>query len=67
MLALLYLTLPINIPYFKIPLLALKWKKECESRSVLSDSATPKSYTVGGIPQARIWEWVAFPSSSGSS
>ena len=27
----------------------------------------PKDYTVHGIPQARILEWVAFPFSRGSS
>ena len=39
---------------------------ESESRSVVSNSATP-DYTVHGILQARILEWVAVPSSRGSS
>ena len=42
--------------------LKLKWN---ESRSVVLDSATP--WTVHGILQARILEWVAFPFSRGSS
>ena len=33
---------------------------ESESRSVVSNSATP-DYTVHGILQARILEWVAVP------
>ena len=36
-----------------------------QSRSVMSDSLRP--YTVHGILQARILEWVAFPFSKGSS
>ena len=41
----------------------------CVSRSVMSDSATPclLSSSVRGIPQARILEWVAMPSSRRSS
>ena len=39
----------------------VKWS---ESRSVMSD---PMDYTVDGILQARILEWVAFPFSRGSS
>ena len=38
-----------------------------ESRSVMSDSCDPKDFTVHGILQARILEWVAFPFSRGSS
>ena len=39
-----------------------------ESRSVVSDALSPpKDYTVHGILQARILEWVAFPFSRGSS
>ena len=35
--------------------------EESESCSVMSDSATPcMDYTVHGIPQARILEWVVF-------
>ena len=40
------------------------WKKQCESCLVMSD---PVDYTVYGILQARILEWVAFPFSRGSS
>ena len=39
---------------------------ESESHSVVSNSLRPMDYTVHGILQARILEWVAFPSSSGS-
>ena len=39
-----------------------------ESHSVLSDPLQPRGlYTVHGILQARILEWVAFPFSRGSS
>ena len=38
-----------------------------ESRSVMSNSLQPMDYTVHGILQARILEWVAFPFSKGSS
>ena len=41
---------------------------ESQSRSVVSDSLPPHGlYTVHGILQARILEWVVFPFSSGSS
>ena len=40
--------------------------KERESHSVVSD-CDPMDYTVHGILQARILEWVAFPFSRGSS
>ena len=39
---------------------------ESESPSVVSDSLRPMDYTVHGILQARILEWVAFPFSRGS-
>ena len=39
---------------------------ESESRSVVSDSFYPMDYTVHGILQARILEWVAFPFFRGS-
>ena len=42
-------------------------KHESESRLVVSDSLRPLDYTVHGILQARILEWVAFPFSRGSS
>ena len=43
----------------------LKWKwKSC---SVVSDSLQPHGYTIHGILQARILEWVAFSFSRGSS
>ena len=38
----------------------------CESRSVMSDSLQLTDYTVHGILQARILEWVAVPFSRGS-
>ena len=38
-----------------------------ESFSVLSDSLRPHDYTVHGILQAGILEWVAVPFSRGSS
>ena len=38
-----------------------------ESHSVVFDSLRPHDYTVHGILQARILEWVAFPFSRGSS
>ena len=47
------------------------FKIESESHSVLSDwcltLCDPTDYTVHGILQARILEWVAFPFSRGSS
>ena len=39
----------------------------CERPSVVSDSLNPMDYTVHGILQARILEWVAIPFSTGSS
>ena len=42
-------------------------KGQSESRSVMSDSCDPVHYTVHGILQARILEWVAFLFSRGSS
>ena len=43
-------------------------ESESESCSVVSHSLqTPMGYTVYGILQARILEWVAFPFSRGSS
>ena len=51
-----------------------KWRQvsyaityERESRSVMSTLCDPMNYTVHGILQARIQEWVAFPFSRGSS
>ena len=38
-----------------------------ESSSVMSDSLPPMDYTIHGVLQARIPEWVAFPFSRGSS
>ena len=40
---------------------------ESESHSVVSDSLQHLDYTIHGILQARILEWVAFPFSTGSS
>ena len=42
-------------------------ENESESRSVVSDFLWPHGYTVHGILQARILEWVAIPFSRGSS
>ena len=42
-------------------------KEVKESCSVVSDSLHPMDYTVHGILQARILEWVVFPFSRGSS
>ena len=41
--------------------------RQSESHSVVSDSLQPMGYTVHGVLQARILEWVAIPSSKGSS
>ena len=41
--------------------------KESESHSVVSNSLQPMDYSVDGILQARILEWVIFPFSWGSS
>ena len=38
-----------------------------DSRSVVSDSLRLMDYTVHGILQARILEWIAIPFSRGSS
>ena len=43
------------------------FESESESCSVVSDSLWPMDYTVHGILQARILEWVAFSFSRGSS
>jgi len=40
---------------------------KCESCSVVTGSLRPMDYTVLGILQARILEWVAIPFSRGSS
>ena len=42
------------------------WKSESESHSVMT-LCDPTDYTVHGILQARILEWVSFPFSRGSS
>ena len=42
----------------------VKWS---ESHSIGSDTLQPHDYTVHGILQARMLEWVAFPFSRGSS
>ena len=46
----------------------MMYEVESESGSVMSDSLQPHGlyYTVHGILQARILEWVAFPFSRGS-
>ena len=43
------------------------YESERESRSVMSNPLQPMDYTVHGILQARILEWIAFPFSRGSS
>ena len=43
------------------------YESERESRSVMSNPLQPMDYTVHGILQAVILEWVAVPSSRGSS
>ena len=43
------------------------WFFESESRSVVSNFCNPMDYTVHGILQARILEWVAFSFPRGSS
>ena len=40
---------------------------ESESRSILSDSFQSHDYTIHGILQARILEWIIIPFSRGSS
>ena len=53
-----FLFLALLVPSFCI---------ESESCSVVSDSCDPMDYTVHGILQARLLEWVAVPFSRGSS
>ena len=48
----------------KLVYIEVKWVKVTQSCPTLCD---PMDYTVHGIFQARILEWVAFPSSRGSS
>ena len=43
------------------------WLNVQFSHSVMSDSMRPPSFSVHGILQARILEWIAMPSSRGSS
>ena len=44
----------------------IQYISESESHSVVSDSLRPYGYTVHGILQARILQWVAGPFSRGS-
>ena len=46
---------------------SLDWSSESESHSFGLTLFDPMDYTVHGIFQARILEWVAFPYSRGSS
>ena len=68
-----YLELPTRLPSYKITSFStslirkVKAKCESESCSVVSDSSQSYDYTVRGMLQARILEWVAFPFSGGSS
>ena len=51
---------PVLFPLWLIKKNA-QWISESESRAVVSDSLDPVDYTVHGILQARILEWVAIP------
>ena len=53
-----------NLPIYEI---VINWQSESENHSIVSNSLQPHDYTVHGILQARILEWVAMPSSRGSS
>ena len=65
------LTLELNSNVFKIPgqLPAWKWKSLSRVQLFVTPWTVcdPMDYTVHGILQARILEWVAFPFSRGSS
>ena len=50
---------------FEFHVLRCSWKSKNESHSVMSD-CNPMDYTVHGILQVRILEWVAFSFSRGS-
>ena len=56
----------LGYPFITKDIKGYKWS-ESEGHSVVSDSLGPMDYTVHGILQARILEWVAFPFSRGSS
>ena len=63
----LFKTGPLNVtvlPSAAVSLLGIDPESERESRSAVSDN--PMDYTVVGILQIRILEWVAFPFSGGS-
>ena len=47
--------------------MVLTERKSEVKMKVVSDSLRPRDYTVHGILQAKILEWVAFPFSRGSS
>ena len=61
---LLLLTQPLSV---NLALFHLGSESESECCSVVSNSCDPMDYTVHGILQARMLEWVAFPFSRGSS
>ena len=48
-----------NLPIYEI---VINWQSESENHSIVSNSLQPHDYTVHGILQARILEWVVFPS-----
>ena len=56
-----------NIFEIRMALLIDDEEKWSESHSVVSNSLRPMDYTVHGILQAKILEWVAFPFFRGSS
>ena len=63
----LHLSHPLLLPHAHSSVLYVCISTESESLSVMSDSLQPHElYTVHGILQARILEWVAFPFSRGS-
>ena len=54
----------IQFAVVNILLSEMKWSEVAQSRQTLYE---PMDYTVHGLLQARILEWVAFPFSRGSS
>ena len=59
--------LHFSVNFKKVEIESVVMLTESESHSVLSDSLQPLDYTVHGILQARILEWIAFPFYRGSS
>ena len=52
---------------FSVVMYGCESERENENRSAVYDSLRPVVYTVHGILQARILEWVAVPFSRGST